>query len=177
MTLKTYQKHIDKLYKNDMWWGGLTVELCGAVGKLCRTWTSVMKMPTNTEECSFKDICDKLTVDIVVILSILARLAHSADSSIDTLYKYAHHDRMGQSNTSDYILRMVSSAGSFLNVQLLKEHRDYKKIIEDNVILVLHDLINVVHSIDPMITMELLAGRSIQMLSKNNKKKDKEHNV
>ena len=72
---------------------------------------------------------------------------------------------------------MVSSAGSFLNVQLLKEHRDYKKIIEDNVILVLHDLINVVHSIDPMITMELLAGRSIQMLSKNNKKKDKEHNV
>lgn len=166
MTLKTYQKCINRLHSHDVWWGIITVDLCAEIGKLCAHWSALNELPDEPPKSKLSELEDKLDEDIGNILHILARLARHADSSIDTLYSFAHRTNMGKDHTTNhYILRMVTSASQFLTEQPYDCDGDYKKIISNNVILILHDLVNVLHSIDRYSSIEDIAAYNMSRLN------------
>ena len=161
MTLDEYQSKVCKASQKPTYWGTLTIDLAAAACKASASWSDILNCPLGMTDEHLRKLNQKLADQIGKVLRILALLTHEADTPLSTVYKYAHHKGMGDAGVTKYILRLVGSAGEFLCPSLVNTDRDYKRIIVDNAVLVMHDALNVIaaltmFSIDDIIIRDLV---------------------
>ena len=149
MTLGEYEKKVCSIIKQQTYWGSLTIDLCSSVCAASGIWSDMLNCPTSMTDKRYRQLEHKLFVKIGNVLCCLAQLAREAEVSLSHIYNYAHHEGMGNGSVTKYMLRMVSSAGEFLCPDMTHDTRCHKKIITDHIVLVMHDVINVIEAYKP----------------------------
>lgn len=149
MTLGEYEKKVCSIISKQTYWGSLTIDLCSSVCAASGIWSDMLNCSLGMTDKKYRQLEHKLFEKIGNVLCCLALLAREAEVSLSNIYHYAHHEGMGDGSVTKYILRMVSSAGEFLCPDMTNQTRCHKKIITDHIVLVMHDVINVIEAYKP----------------------------
>lgn len=164
MSLDEYQKQLCSVHKQDVWWGGLTIELSCVVGSVCGAWSDIINCSANVTDEQLNQLQIKLFDKLGDVLNILARLNWSIGVPISNIYSFAYHEGMGDSETTKYVLRLAKSSSEFLCPDMT-DVNDANKFIMESSILIMHDLINLALSLDRSL-IDISKDNLIKVLSK-----------
>ena len=161
MTLDEYQSKVCESSQKPAYWGTLTIDLCAAACKASGIWSDILNCPLSMTDAQMRQLNRKFADEIGKVLRILAILTHEAGIPLSTVYKYAHHSGMGDAGVTKYVLRLVGSTGDFLCPSMVGTDLDFKRLIENNSVFIMHDALNVIaaltmFSIDDIITNDLI---------------------